>query len=489
MSMMATRIDLALALATPVSPVFILAWKMGTWVSSFQSMISMTSIDHANLNRLDLNLLVAFDALLTERSVTRAAARIGLGQSAMSHNLARLRTLFGDELLTRGAEGMRPTPRALALADPVRITLAQIQAAVLQREAFDPSTADRVFRIGLADSIEVAVIPGLLARLRRIAPSVSLRLRSINRISVLEELDSGKLDLGIGVFDQGQMHHKRRLLYTDNFLCLFNPEQTHFSPPITLDDYLSVPHVLTSLTEDDHGAVDDALDERLAAGNLRLPDADAEQLLDEGVVGGRLEALAPHRLGDLQRGAADEAHGDGVDDPVGVADDDGDEGIEARAQRALLGRRDRPEQQLRVAQRALQRGDRVAHLIVERAQLVGERRGIGAEAAGVLADGDGQRGVEQPFAPLEALRRRDRRRDFDAIDLALGEGRQPLPVGLANDPAAARMRMLHEEAADEIVMIADAMGDDRVRSQQDARILDSPGGKQIVARPDVDRAA
>ncbi len=70
----------------------------------------MTSIDHANLSRLDLNLLVAFDALLTERSVTRAAARVGLGQSAMSHNLSWLRTLFGDELLTRGADGMRPTP-------------------------------------------------------------------------------------------------------------------------------------------------------------------------------------------------------------------------------------------------------------------------------------------------------------------------------------------------------------------------------------------
>ena len=128
-----------------------LALNMGSCVSSFQSMISMTNIDHANLSRLDLNLLVAFDALLTERSVTRAAARIGLGQSAMSHNLARLRTLFGDELLTRGAEGMRPTPRALALADPVRVTLSQIQAAVLQREAFDPSTADRTFRIGLAE--------------------------------------------------------------------------------------------------------------------------------------------------------------------------------------------------------------------------------------------------------------------------------------------------------------------------------------------------
>src|SRR4026207_1107217 len=116
---------------------------MGALVSSVQSMISMTSIDHANLSRLDLNLLVAFDALLTERSVTRAAARVGLGQSAMSHNLARLRILFGDQLLTRGADGMRPTPRALELADPVRVTLSQIQAAVLRRGGGDPSTPDR----------------------------------------------------------------------------------------------------------------------------------------------------------------------------------------------------------------------------------------------------------------------------------------------------------------------------------------------------------
>jgi DNA-binding transcriptional LysR family regulator len=236
-----------------------LALNMGSFVSSFQSMRSMTSIDHANLSRLDLNLLVAFDALLTERSVTRAAARIGLGQSAMSHNLARLRTLFGDELLTRGADGMRPTPRALALADPVRVTLSQIQAAVLQREVFDPATADRTFRIGLADSIEVAVIPSLLARLGETAPAVSLRLRPIDRRTILEDLDTGRLDLGIGVFDQGQIHHKRRALYSENFLCLFNPARVNFIPPLSLEDYLSVPHVLTSLTDDTHGAVDQAL--------------------------------------------------------------------------------------------------------------------------------------------------------------------------------------------------------------------------------------
>ena len=219
----------------------------------------MTGIDHANLSRLDLNLLVAFDALLTERSVTRAAARIGLGQSAMSHNLGRLRALFGDELLTRGADGMRPTPRALALIDPVRVTLAQIQAAVLQREAFDPATAERNFRVGLANSIEVAIVPGLMARLRREAPGVALRLRPLNQLTILDDLDIGALDLGIGVFGHGQVHHKRRPLYTDSFLCLFNPALLHFRRPISLENYLSVPHVLTSIGDDAHGAVDEAL--------------------------------------------------------------------------------------------------------------------------------------------------------------------------------------------------------------------------------------
>ena len=113
---------------------------MGTPLALIQSMGSMMNIDHANLSRLDLNLLVAFDALLVEGSVTRAAAKVGLGQSAMSHNLARLRRLFGDELFTRGPNGMRPTPRALALADPLRAALAQVQSAVLQRE---PSTQPR----------------------------------------------------------------------------------------------------------------------------------------------------------------------------------------------------------------------------------------------------------------------------------------------------------------------------------------------------------
>ncbi|MFO1047254.1 MAG: LysR family transcriptional regulator [Geminicoccaceae bacterium] len=222
------------------------------------------AIDHANLARLDLNLLVALDALLTERSVTRAAARVGLGQSAMSHNLARLRTLFGDELLTRGADGMQPTPRAIALADPVRVALAQIQALVAREEAFDPRTAERQFRIGLPDSIEVLLGPTLLAQLCAEAPGVRVRLYSTDRLRLLDELDEDHVELavGIGAFPDGKAHHKRRLLMTDPYLCMFDARRVGLEPPISLSDYVRLPHVLTSLRQGERGVVDEALEKR-----------------------------------------------------------------------------------------------------------------------------------------------------------------------------------------------------------------------------------
>ena len=103
-------------------------------------------IDHVHLAKLDLNLLVALDALLSERSVTRAALVIGISQSAMSHALSRLRTTFADELLTRVPDGMRPTPRALGLLAPVRAALAQIQELTAAQATFDPATADATRR-------------------------------------------------------------------------------------------------------------------------------------------------------------------------------------------------------------------------------------------------------------------------------------------------------------------------------------------------------
>ena len=151
----------------------------------------------------------------------------------MSHNLARLRDLFGDELLTRGSEGLRLTPRAATLVEPVRTTLAQIQSLVSPHEAFDPATAVRTFRLGLPDSMEVLIVPALLARLCEVAPGIHLRLYNIGSPPLLDSLDADELDLAIGydVFPQGQAHHKRRRLFTETYLCMFNAERTGITPP------------------------------------------------------------------------------------------------------------------------------------------------------------------------------------------------------------------------------------------------------------------
>lgn len=217
------------------------------------------SIDHANLAKLDLNLLVALDALLSERSVTRAAQRIGIGQSAMSHALSRLRAAFSDEILTRAADGMRPTPRGLALVTPIRTALTQIEAIVAPEAAFDPATADVTFTLGIPDSTEVLLMPQLVARLQAVAPGVKLLLRSVDRLRILADLDNGRVDLGIGVFEDGQTHHKRRILNKENYLCVFNADLVGVNPPISLDDYVRLPHLLTSLVESAHGVVDEAL--------------------------------------------------------------------------------------------------------------------------------------------------------------------------------------------------------------------------------------
>ena len=216
-------------------------------------------IDHANLSQHDLNLLVAFDALMAEGSVTRAAERVGVGQPSMSHALGRLRKLLNDELFVRAPDGVRPTPRALALVEPIRGALCAIQATLLQEQGFDPAEAERSFVLGMPDSVEIALLPRLMARLEAEAPKVRVRVRSIDRFDVLDQLDRDRLHLGVGVFTEGEVRHKRRRLFSGNYLCLYDPARLPLAPPVSLEDYVAVPHVLGSPREDAHGVVDDAL--------------------------------------------------------------------------------------------------------------------------------------------------------------------------------------------------------------------------------------
>lgn len=217
------------------------------------------TIDHGNLTAIDLNLLVALDALLTEQGVTRAANRLGLKQSAMSSNLGRIRRLLDDEILTRSGDGMHLTPRAMALVGPVRTALRQIQCIVNRGEAFDPGVAERTFGIALPGSMEALLGPRLLSLVASEAPNVRIVLQSLDYGQVLPNIDADRIDIAVGVFDSGQMHHKVRPLYRDGYLCLFNETLLKVRAPLSLDDYLRYPHVMTTLTGTGPGVVDEAL--------------------------------------------------------------------------------------------------------------------------------------------------------------------------------------------------------------------------------------
>ncbi len=153
-----------------------------------------------NWRAFDLNLLVVFDAVMQDRSVTRAGRRIGLSQPAMSHALNRLRDLLKDELFVRTPTGMRPTPRAEQLAALLRQTLRELQQ-VLQPETFVPATADRRFSLAINNYAAVVVAPPLVTAVSTAAPSVQLDLRPSGTLDVIECLDRGDLDLAIGSLD------------------------------------------------------------------------------------------------------------------------------------------------------------------------------------------------------------------------------------------------------------------------------------------------
>ena len=139
------------------------------------------------------------DALLAERSVSRAGARVGLSQPAVSNALAQLRAHFEDPLLVRKAGGMAPTERALALAGPLRAALLALEQGLEPSAAFDPAAAARDFTIMTNDFVAFAMLPRLLARLQHEAPGVRLQVRAWQEHVVPSELARGDADLVLGL--------------------------------------------------------------------------------------------------------------------------------------------------------------------------------------------------------------------------------------------------------------------------------------------------
>src|SRR5207248_3320871 len=151
-----------------------------------------------HFHSLDLNLLRVFDALIEERSVTRAGERLGLSQSAISHALNRLRYVLDDELFVRVSDGMRPTSRASEIAPRLREGLLQLQLALAPAE-FDPLETTRRFTIACTEYVGTVLMPKFIAKLRAQAPHSELRIRPSN-MGVAEPLIAGRVDLAIGSF-------------------------------------------------------------------------------------------------------------------------------------------------------------------------------------------------------------------------------------------------------------------------------------------------
>jgi DNA-binding transcriptional LysR family regulator len=198
-----------------------------------------------NISATNLNLFVAFDALLTDNSVSRAAKRMGITQSAMSNSLRHLRELFNDPLFLRSSYGIVPTPRAQELAGPVREALRLLERT-LNPKVFDPALSTRTFVLITSDYVEFVLLPHLLGQLNKHAPGVRIQTLPWGLHQVPEEVARGSADLMIGFYDKVPAHHRETLLFEERYACIVRKGHPLVRNKLTLRTYTSLKHVMVS---------------------------------------------------------------------------------------------------------------------------------------------------------------------------------------------------------------------------------------------------
>lgn len=213
---------------------------------------------------IDPGLLVALDVLLAERSVTRAARRLGMTQSAVSHKLRALREQLGDPLLVSANRELRPTDRALAIAGPLRAALLDLNAATEHGAEFDPSSSRRTFSLSTADYGELVAIPRIAARLQKLAPDIDLRLEPPYP-DLAERLADNRLDAAVAPAVPLPESLKRTKVLTEGFQVVLRRGHPALREPWTLENYLALKHLLIA----PRGARGSAVDDLLATRGLR----------------------------------------------------------------------------------------------------------------------------------------------------------------------------------------------------------------------------
>jgi len=226
-------------------------------------------LNRINLSRADLNLLVLFEAVLEERHVGRAADRLNLTASAVSHGLGRLRRLLNDPLFLRTPKGVVPTARATELAFPIADVLSRTRSILSTAAPFDPAISTRRFTISAPDGSASVFLPALLAKLRQAAPGVDISVRPLMPTkgepsperawqSAFAELEAGAMDIAVIPLDGAPVRFHSRTLYEEDFVIAARAGHPFAEDP-TLERYCNALHLVVSATGDPEGFVDTAL--------------------------------------------------------------------------------------------------------------------------------------------------------------------------------------------------------------------------------------
>jgi DNA-binding transcriptional LysR family regulator len=216
-----------------------------------------------NLAAIDLNLLVAFEALLEQHSVTKAAEQLQIGQPAMSAALSRLRILFDDELFVRLGRQMQPTLKAQAIAPGILAALQQIRQAVTASQTFEPSVSVRTFTIGSSDYTSFVLMPPLLKFSLQNAPSINVRMIEFEKDRIGDLLEHGEIDLALGVFPDPPRQTQWEPIFEERFVGIARRGHPAIQQgTMSLKAFAQFPHALTTLRRDTAGAIDKALNEQ-----------------------------------------------------------------------------------------------------------------------------------------------------------------------------------------------------------------------------------
>jgi DNA-binding transcriptional LysR family regulator len=220
------------------------------------------SRDRHELGCRRLNLLITFDVLMQERNLTRAGRRLGLSQPAAGHALARLRHMLHGDLFIRTPEGMRPTPRAEQMAQPVRDALRELRIT-LEPESFDPASSTREFSLAVNNYAARANVPSLARIVGNLAPRIGLDISPIGTREVLDQLDAGGTDVALTTLVDGGERFKCVRVTDDDFVALLDRSHAAAEEAMLSPERLAeIPHIAIASTGDDTSFVDDALEQR-----------------------------------------------------------------------------------------------------------------------------------------------------------------------------------------------------------------------------------